>query len=896
MLKKYSIEENNILILISNMLNPDIQNKQKTEKIICDLAEKDFGKVVKICNKFIQNENQDSNVRYYSLILINSLINKDNGAKYNSLSVNEREEIRSNCLALLGNQSDLIRQYSCMLVSSLGQISKTINKNEWPDLIPLLCKGCKSSENKFKLSAIKTLNMIWEKFPNDRDIFTSEELILMEASLIQIMSFPGNSGIALESIKAYKTFMNYISNKFENLDYLGGSLKLILNFCKVSKIITIEVVKFGIHCITEITKIAYKNMDSFIEEIFKFFGQMCLGKNEELSIQSYIYFTEISFEEIERKKNDTKEDEKASYNKNYIQKYWNILFFCIKDNIKNYQNNKNNFDENGEYTRFKALFPLINNISKLLNENTFEEIYKYIFERMSEEDPLIINSAVFIFSATLETIHEYIIIGNISKIIPSLCKFLTISCPILNYTAGDCLEKICKRFGGLIIGDKSLFIKSIHLLAQLLLSKNLDKKPKINICLCFCNLCEYIKSSSLQHLGLISPYLNNLLFILDTLAYLPYSYEYNSNLSYYCFLTISKLFFVTTEKDKLNLQDYFQKFYQRLNEAKDISNFNNDKEKQYKFQEYLCLCLKSYCNEGNNNAKLEPDHIILFFKIIENYFEIRKEIFENGLLALMGLVTIFSNIKTNKNENEFINMINNGINYIKNSIISYKDMESLDAAFISLRKIIHASGNKIKKEVKEIIEIFEKIFLAKNQNIEILSNILLIFSDFLSKENNIIWNYIEIGFNLMEKLINVSLKEHQNFVISYFNYDNFKIYVNLNDYIIEFIEEVLQKISSEKKNLKDNFKKYIGIIMKYLNLIFGNQSFKPQDDFILSSINSLIYLTEMDKEKTMNLIQSNSLNNLYKFADDTKNSNIISTKILLQDHLNNLNNDSINEF
>ena len=896
MFNDYSKEEDNILMLISNMLNSDTQNKQKTEKTICDLAEKDFGKILKICNKFTQYENQDSNIRYYSLILINILISKDNGKKYNRLSENEREEIRSNCLALLGNQSDLIRQYACMVVSSLGQISKTINKNEWPDLIPLLCNGCNSSENKFKLSAIKTLNMIWEKFPNDRDIFTSKELILMETSLIQIMTSPENNEIALESIKAYKTFMNYISNKFENLDYLKNSLKLILHFCKISNIITIEAVKFGIHCITKITKIAYDYMESFIEDLFKFFGQICLGKNEELAIQSYIYFTEISFEEIERKKNDIKENEKDFYNKNYIQKYWNLLFFCIKDNIKNYQNNKNNLIENGEYTRYKALFPLLNNVSKLCNENTFEELYKYIFTKMSEEDPLIINSAVYIFTAILETIHEYIIVENISKIIPCLCKFFTLNCPILNNTVGECLEKICERFGGLFIGDKSFFVKSIYLLAQLLLSKNLEKKPKINICLCFCDLCEHIKSSSLQHLGLISPYLNNLFFILDTLAYLPNSYEYNSNLSYYCFLTISKLFLIATEKDKLILQDYFQKFFQRLNEAKDISNFNNDKEKQYKFQEYLCLCLKSYCNEGNNNAKLEPDHIIFFFKIIENFFEIRKEIFETGLLALMGLITIFSKIKTEENENDFIYMINNGITHIKNTIISYKDMESLGAAFISLRKIIQASGNKIENKVKEILEIFKKIIFAKNQNIEILSNILLIFSDFLIKENNIIWNYIDIGFYLMEKLINICLKEHENFIISHFNYDNFKIYVNLNDYIIEFIEEVLHKISSEKKNLKDNFKKYIEIIMKYLNLIFDNQSFKPQDDYILSSINSLIYLIEVDKEKTMNLIQSNSLNNLYKFADDTKNSNIISTKIVLQDHLNKLNNDSINDF
>ena len=271
MINIYNKEENEIIELIKSMLSSDIQNKQKTEKKIYELSDKDFGKILKLYNKFIQNENEELNIRYYSLILINNLINKEKGKKFFSLNEKEKEEIRSSCLALLGNQSDLIRQYSSMVVSSLEYISKTISQKEWPNLIPLLCNGCNSKEKKFKLSAVKTLNMIWEKFPNDRDVFTAVELILMESSLIKIMTSPSDSEIVLESIKAYKTFINYISNKFENKDYLKNTLHLVIQFCKINNINSIEIIKCGIHCITEITKIAYEYMDNFIEELFKFF-------------------------------------------------------------------------------------------------------------------------------------------------------------------------------------------------------------------------------------------------------------------------------------------------------------------------------------------------------------------------------------------------------------------------------------------------------------------------------------------------------------------------------------------------------------------------------------------------------------------------------------------------
>lgn len=77
--------------------------------------------------------------------------------------------------------------------------------------------------------------------------------------------------------------------------------------------------------------------------------------------------------------------------------------------------------------------------------------------------------------------------------------------------------------------------------------------------------------------------------------------------------------------------------------------------------------------------------------------------------------------------------------------------------------------------------------------------------------------------------------------------------------------------------MKDYCKKYIEIIIKYFNLVYDIDSYKPQDDFVLSSITSLIYLIELDKEKNVKLINMDSLKKLYQLADDTKNYNIISS-------------------
>ena len=121
-------------------------------------------------------------------------------------------------------------------------------------------------------------------------------------------------------------------------------------------------------------------------------------------------------------------------------------------------------------------------------------------------------------------------------------------------------------------------------------------------------------------------------------------------------------------------------------------------------------------------------------------------------------------------------------------------------------------------------------------------------------------------------------------------------YITINDYIIEFIEEVVSKISSEKQNLKEFFNKYLEIIIKYLNLIFANKALKPQDDFVLSSINILIYSLKLYKKETVNLIKTKALNSLNQLADETKNNNIIITKIYLLDQIDFINNSSINKY
>ena len=206
---------------------------------------------------------------------------------------------------------------------------------------------------------------------------------------------------------------------------------------------------------------------------------------------------------------------------------------------------------------------------------------------------------------------------------------------------------------------------------------------------------------------------------------MPLSYDYNSNLSYCSFLALSKLLNISTKNDENTLQNYIQKLYNRFNEAKNLSFFN-DKEKQKHFQEYLCLCLNEYCKEGNNNANLLPEHIIYFFRIIENFFEFREEIFEIGLTSLSCLTALFSTIKNDQQENEFNYILEKTMEYIITVIVQYKDTLSRTNSFDCLSNIIHTIGKKIEKYINKIINISKEIIFEKEVNKLLLGKILII--------------------------------------------------------------------------------------------------------------------------------------------------------------------------
>ena len=95
--------------------------------------------------------------------------------------------------------------------------------------------------------------------------------------------------------------------------------------------------------------------------------------------------------------------------------------------------------------------------------------------------------------------------------------------------------------------------------------------------------------------------------------------------------------------------------------------------------------------------------------------------------------------------------------------------------------------------------------------------------------------------------------------------------------------------------MKNFLEKYVIEIIKYLNKIFDNSSFKPLDDYILSSISALMDIIELYPKNSINLLDLNSIENLYQFANNTRDNKIILIKNELQNRIDMMKQSSLND-
>ena len=869
----FSNEEQFFLNTIAKMLSPNNEERKGAEQNIRKWVKETYDQVLQACNKFIICEQLDPNVRKYACYVLELLTKEDCYENWQKTNLELKTNVQNNSLGLLGDKNPSIRHAACSLVSSLAVIS--IKDQGWQNLINILCSACNADSIEFKISSIKTLGLIWSELP--KEPFSLDELSLMENAIIKLLSNPINEQLSLECLKAYEYFISYIKNKFSDKDYLQNTLKLFISYCSSINNVNTEIVaKEAIHRITEILIEAYDYIEPHFRNISEFFIVLCKGSNEFLAVQSYIFFTEIASDEIDRRN-------KRLTCRKYIQSIWDILWESIQHSL----NNRTNPKTEDNYTRYNSLQELLYNLSIICDEKIIDDIFSYMGAKLNDPNPMIINSAIYAFGCILETVHEKKIESVIPDSIKSLNNLFSKNCEELSFTLSWCFSKICETHSKLLLFNNGLLSNLINIFLNLLKLEALNNKIKMNICDSIFNLASFTYNHNLQSLSVFSPYLRELLQILESLAYFPQSYNIECNLSRKCFTAISSLLECSTEKDQQLISFFMEKIYSRLDEAQNVSNFQNSKEKQNEFQSYLCLSVQSLCkNVVFNLINLDNKKIENYFNIIDNYFKMRKVVFEEGLLALSGLISLISD----GNIDELLQRI---MNYILFCLNNYTDASNCETACLSLLDLIRTAKDKFIPYIKEIYPLFNKIINAEDSKKNIFTLIIIVYSDLFGYIGNEIWEYKEIPLNYMTQLINFSVRNNEKYLNNYkIEQDELSYFIKLNEGLVDFISSMASYLSNGNQSQHEEFKNYLPEILEYLTTMMENSMFNPSSTYLSSTFSFLIDFGQIYRKQVFRRTNDYTLQRLFQLANNSDNDEVINLKDYLQNLIFTIKNQS----
>ena len=399
---------------------------------------------------------------------------------------------------------------------------------------------------------------------------------------------------------------------------------------------------------------------------------------------------------------------------------------------------------------------------------------------------------------------------------------------------------------------------------------------KIHICESIFQLASYIYEHNLQSFNFFSPYLQDLLGTLEALAYLPESYKDNKYLSQKCFEAISGLLECSSEKDQVLISFFMEKIFNRLNEAQNIQNFGNSKEKLEDFQASLCLCVQSLCkNTVFNLIKLDNQKIENYFNIIENYFKIRKGVFEEGLLALSGLITLIS-------DNKFEKLVERIMVYILFALNNYKDADNCETACLSLLDIIRTTKESFIPYISQIYPLFNNIIKAEDTKKNILTLIIVVYSDLFGYIGDNIWAYYEDPMNYMSQIINFSVNNHEKYLNKKIEIEEYDYFIKLNEGLVDYISSVTNILGKDDEVKKEAFKNYIPEILEYLSVMMENAMFNPTNNYLSSCITFLIDLAGIYKKYIFKRINDYTLQRLFQLANDSDDDNLMHLKNYLQ--------------
>lgn len=534
-----------------------------------------------------------------------------------------KQAITKLALGTLSSEHKNARKGAAIAVSAIASIDQP--KKLSPEILQVLLTANAITNINAKMSFLEALGYICEELEegslDEKEI--NEILNILVRSITPEIELPELKVMALGALQ---NCLRFCEKNFKNEGERGIIMTNIISCLNIGNH---EIKLKATQCLLEAAKNFYDHIGGPILEHIGLLTIDSIKKIEEedIALICLEIWSCICDEEIERQ-------EKSSIDapcKNYIKTASGVLLPLLLETLKNYTK-----DDENEWSISISSACCLSLMAKILKDVIASPIMEFISANISSPDWKLRNAALLAFTSILNGLEKTQVSILIEKALPTLIALLQDPKPQVQETAAWTFAKIAENASEVFKKVEEFDSVMAHLIPCL---KN---GPRISNQVCFAihNLAESLKPQDKDKTCLMSKVYQQVMQALWENAFRVDAFAENVSLAQSSFAALTNVIQYAAPDILIYLNAVFAMLIDTFIKTMHPTFSNPGRAQDY--QGLLCGALQPVCIKLGSNLPLEIAGNVI--NIIIESFAYRKGVYDEGIIALAGVITAVGNM------------------------------------------------------------------------------------------------------------------------------------------------------------------------------------------------------------------------------------------------------------
>ena len=542
-----------------------------------------------------------------------------------NLSAEIKEQIKTNVLGTLASPRKDARKGAAQAVSAIATIE--LPRGEWDKIIEVLTTNANGKVLEYKLASLETLGYICEELPNN-GLSPIHVNLILSALIFNLMSNTEVEDVKLYALTALVNCIKFCEENFK----LETEKDTIINnvlFCCNSP--NEEIRMKAMLCLLEIVRYFYDYIEGkTLENIgIATFNDIRNDTSDQVPLMALEIWCSICDEEIDR----LKSGDASKPCKDYIRTAYAGLLALLLESLK-----KKSENDEEDWNLSVASACCLSLVALIIKDPIADSVLAFVRENIGSPDWKSRDAALLSFISILKGPQKATMGNVICQAIDTLLNLLKDPSSHVRETTGWAFSKISEDNVDILL-DPTVLPK---VMSQLLLSIKDAPRVSNQICFSIYNLAEKAKQKDEMSnakddstMGPLSIYFKSILDSLWANGFRQDAFDDGVNLANSSFVSFSNIIQYSSQKMEETLFQVLQLLGGEFQQTLQPSYRAPTKVNEY--QGYLCSAMQPTFIKltGKISQQLTND----FVDIILESFKQRKSVYEEGILAMSGLIT-----------------------------------------------------------------------------------------------------------------------------------------------------------------------------------------------------------------------------------------------------------------